>query len=149
MVLDKKVNIAAGLVFGYGLFSCILGAIISFTIAIPVDTDGDLIGELNIDPLRNGLFILIFTFILAFFLYKKKKIAYWLTLVGSLFMLFFIILVFTVVDTMITNYIGMYKISGRLPADLIVILVQLVVPLILSISLLGILSPTKIRTLFK
>lgn len=149
MFLDKKIKIASRLLLGYGLFSCILGAFISFMVAVYVDTNGDLIDEVNTKPMINGLFILIFTSILSFFLYKKKKFAYWLTLIGSLLTLLYIVLTFTVVDTLIINYIRMIKILGSVPIDLIVILIQLIVPLITSIILLKILFSNSVRTSFK
>jgi hypothetical protein len=149
MTVDKKINFASGLVFGYGLFSSILGVFISFVVAVYVDTNGDLIGEVNTKPMINGLFILFFTAILSFFLYKKKKFAYWLTLIGSLLTLLFNLLMFTVADTLIINYLGMFKISGSVPIDLIVILIQLIVPIITSIFLLKILFSSSVRTSFK
>lgn len=144
----KKINLAALLLLGYGVLSIILGTIISFTVAIPIDTDGDLIGETDLSELKTGLVMFFFSTLLALFLYKKKKFAYWLTLVVSVIACFLVAGAFSTYYNFISEGIALSIRFNYFNPVIVVLLAQLIFTPAIGLSLIALLIPKSVRALF-
>lgn len=94
METHKKIKLAIGAVLIFGLFSVLVGLIISLWFAVPVGR-GDFEPHIDFSALKHSSILFLGTLLISFGLAKRWIVGYWLAIISALLFIIYKILAIT------------------------------------------------------